>query len=88
MASVPVRTWPTMLTRLSFMLRIARINWPVSSALRTSMVCVRSPAATLSATRTASLSGPEIARISRNPIRPASSTPTRITMDAMFRTMT
>ncbi len=48
-----VRTWPTILTRLSFMSFIACISWPVSSFVLTSMWLVRSPAATVCASFTA-----------------------------------
>jgi hypothetical protein len=46
MVSVPWRTSPTTLARLSFMSLSACISWPVSSLLLTSMSLVRSPAAT------------------------------------------
>jgi len=63
MVSVPLRTWPTMPTRLSFMVFRACMSWPVSSRLCAVMVLVRSPAATVSATFTASRMGPVIERV-------------------------
>ena len=58
--SVPLRTSLTIFVRLSFILFNARNNCPVSSFLAQSIVAVRSPSATLSATETASLRGREM----------------------------
>jgi hypothetical protein len=60
--SVPLRTWPTMRIRLSFMPLSAPSSWPVS-VVCTSMRLVRSPDATVCATRTASLIGLVIAPV-------------------------
>jgi hypothetical protein len=57
MVSVPLRTWPTMRIRLSFISFSAPSSWPVSSLVCTSMRLVRSPEATVCATFTASLIG-------------------------------
>ncbi len=71
MVSVPLRTLPTMPTRLSFMSLRACISWPVSSLLFTSMRLVRSPDATERATCTARDRGSVMLRTSSQ----ASSTP-------------
>ncbi|MNQ57919.1 hypothetical protein D3C85_720900 [compost metagenome] len=63
MVSVPLRTWPTMLTRLEFMSFSARSSWPVSSVVCTSIWLVRSPEATVCATFTAALIGWVMARV-------------------------
>ncbi len=86
MVSVPVRTWLTSVRQLAFMFFIACISWPVSFCECTSICCVRSPAATLSASLTASFSGREMARISQRPINAASSTPQTTTATEILRT--
>ena len=53
MVSVPLRTCPTILTRLAFMSFSACSSRPVSSLLRTSILLLKSPAATVCATSTA-----------------------------------
>ncbi len=73
MVSVPVRTCPTMPTRLSFMSLSACISWPVSSAELTRMSLLRSPAATVRATFTAAPIGTVIERVLNQPIRPPAS---------------
>ena len=88
MVSVPVRTWLTIFTRLSFMSCMACMRWPVSSCECTSMRCVRSPAATLSAILTASFKGRVMARISQKPISAASNTPASMITIEMVRTVT
>jgi len=74
MDSLLNRTSPTMRTRLSFIERSAASSCPVSSRARTSMLEVRSPAATVSATRTACAIGRVIERVSRTATPTASST--------------
>ncbi|MNN49209.1 hypothetical protein D3C81_1637210 [compost metagenome] len=61
--SVPARTWPTILTSLSFMFFSACINCPVSSRLSTTIWLVRLPADTASATSTARVMGRVIERV-------------------------
>ena len=86
MVSVPVRTWPTMPTRLAFMFFSACRSWPISSFECTSTVCVKSPAATLSARRKASFNEREIVRIIQKPINPASTTPNTMATMEILRT--
>ena len=62
MVSMPLRTSPTVLPRLSFMSFRACINWPVSSPEVASTSALRSPCATRRATRTAWFSGRVIER--------------------------
>ncbi|MNT01943.1 hypothetical protein D3C72_1364300 [compost metagenome] len=57
MLSVPLRTWLTMPTRLLFILPRAVSSAPVSSFAVVATVCVRSPAATVSASASAWRSG-------------------------------
>ena len=62
MVLVPPRTRPTISARLSFMALRARISWAVSSRPCATMRLLRSPAATFSATATASRIGAVIER--------------------------
>jgi hypothetical protein len=63
MLSLPWRTSLTMRTRLSFMALSAPCNSPSSSRRLTEMTELRSPAATVRATFTASRIGPAIERV-------------------------
>ena len=64
MVSVPLRTSPTTRARLAFMPWSACISRPVSSRVFTTTSLRRSPAATVCATCTASLSGRVMLRVS------------------------
>ncbi|MNT30643.1 hypothetical protein D3C72_1664490 [compost metagenome] len=64
MLSTPVRIRETVPARLAFMVSSARSNCPISSRDVTVIVLVRSLAATVRATRTASDSGRVMLRVS------------------------
>ncbi len=74
MESELLRTRETMLTRLSFMRRSARSSWLTSSTPVATMVEVRLPSATDSATFTALSSGRTIERVMTKAIRAPTST--------------
>ena len=75
MASLLLRTSPTMPERLWFISLRACINKPVSSLVRTSTRLVKSPAATACATCTADISGTTMARVVRAAITKPNSKP-------------
>ena len=65
MLSTPARIRATVAARLPFIVCKARISWPISSRERTAMLLVRSLAATVRATASASDSGCVMLRVSR-----------------------